>query len=266
MPEIFFWNVNRQDRRDLVCEAAKALPADVIVLVESGISADAMLASLQSSVSGNFVSPYASTGRFQVFIRDSQFDLSEIYGEDRVSIRRFALPHAELVFAVVHIVDRLNWDKPHQSGQVQLLAEKIRQIEEEFSNEATIVLGDLNMNPFESSMNLATGMNAMMTKRCVQRKSRQLQNTKYPFFYNPMWNLFGDETPGPAGTFYHAKSTRGRYGWNMLDQVLLRPSAIKWFDGVKILTELGEYSLATPSGRPDKKNASDHFPIQVSIK
>ncbi len=52
----------------------------------------------------------------------------------------------------------------------------------------------------------------------------------------------------------------------MLDQVLLRPSAIPWFEDVQILTQAGDKPLHTKSGRPDKNAASDHFPILLTLK
>ncbi len=84
--------------------------------------------------------------------------------------------------------------------------------------------------------------------------------------YNPMWNLLGDRTPGPSGTYYHSSSSQGLYGWNMLDQVLFRRAAIPWFHDVEILTSTGTSELQTQMGRPNKTEVSDHFPILLTLK
>jgi hypothetical protein len=128
------------------------------------------------------------------------------------------------------------------------------------------LLGDFNMNQFDQAMNMAPGLNAMMTTKCIERGSRTLQSIDYRFFYNPMWNLFGDRTPGPSGTYYHTNSSQGIYGWNMLDQVLLRKSAVPFFEKVEILTSTGATDLQTDIGRPNKERASDHFPLLVTLK
>jgi hypothetical protein len=113
-------------------------------------------------------------------------------------------------------------------------------------------------------MNLAAGLNAMMTKSCIERGFRRHLDTNYDFYYNPMWSLFGDNTDGPAGTIYNT-SNQGPYGWSMLDQVLINHSIVELFHDVRILTEAGTTSLMDKKGRPDANKASDHFPILVDF-
>lgn len=121
------------------------------------------------------------------------------------------------------------------------------------------------MNPYERPMNLAAGMNAMMTKACTIRQVRTHNQKRYDFYYNPMWSLLGDNNQGPAGTIYDT-SNQGTYGWNMFDQVVLHHKAIPFFLDVKIISNSGNFTLVDSNGRPDRKNSSDHLPILVSFK
>lgn len=267
MAVFLFWNVGQKDLRPLICEASVTVGADAVILVENGSTARETLESLQSSVSENFSQPVATLGRFQVFTRKPELDLSQIQSADRLSIRRLRCVNCDLLLGIVHIVDKMNWDPLPQASEVQLLASELRSIEDGEGHRRTILIGDFNMNPYDQAMNLATGMNAMMTVRCVSAKgTRRQQGRDYPFFYNPMWGLLGDRTPGPAGTFYHNSGARGIFGWNMIDQVLVRPDAIAHFDNVEILTVAGTTSLATKSGRPNSSIASDHFPLVLRLK
>jgi endonuclease/exonuclease/phosphatase (EEP) superfamily protein YafD len=264
--KILFWNLNRKDLRHHVCEAARWSSSDVVVLIESSETSAQTLKALRSDVSPSFYYPLCTPGRFQLFCRDVSLNLAEIYGGDRVSLRRFTYAGTELLLGLVHVVDRRNWDQLNQSTQVSLLAGDIRHKEDEQGHSRTILIGDFNMNPFDQAMNMAAGMNAMMSTKCVERGSRTLQNKEYHYFYNPMWGLFGDRTPGPSGTYYHLNSANGLYGWNMLDQVLFRPAAIPWFEDIQILTKAGGKLLHTQSGRPNKNAASDHFPLLLTLK
>jgi exonuclease III len=220
---------------------------------------------LKPRVSTSFDRPAASDGRFHLFCRDSGLGLNELFSSDRLSLRRLRRGNESLLLGIVHVVDKWNWDESQQSTQVQLLSAEIHEHEKKHAHHRTILVGDFNMNPFDAAMNIAPLLNAMMTKKCVQAGSRRLQKREYSYFYNPMWSLLGDETFGPAGTYYHSVSSKGFFGWNMLDQVLVRPAALKWFKNVQILTSAGKTSLQTKSKRPDKVRASDHFPILLEL-
>ena len=240
------------------------MDCDVVILIESANPFEDTLHRLQAEVSSSFQYPRCGEGRFQLFSRN--LVIKEIYHGNRVSLRGFSYGGEEMILGLVHVVDAWNWDEPNQLVQVGLLAEDVRRVERKKGHGRTILIGDFNMNPFAVAMNMAPGMNAMMTENCTRNQSRTLQGEEYPFFYNPMWNLFGDRTPGPSGTYYHSNSSKGHFGWNMLDQVLLRPAAVSWFQDVQILTKAGEKPLHTESGRPDRNNASDHFPILLTLK
>lgn len=264
--KILFWNLGKKDLREHICAAAKASSADVVVLIEWENSEIEMMKALQNGVSPDFHRPISTPSRFQLFCRSRNLDLAEIYASNRVSIRKLRSDTIELLLGLVHGVDKLNWDHENQLANMVLLMSDIRAKEAEMNHSRTILIGDFNLNPFDRAMNIATGMNAMMASTCVKKGSRKIQKVSYEFFYNPMWGHFGDRTPGPPGTFYHTSSSKGHYGWNMLDQVLFRPAATPWFVDVQILTKAGDKPLHTKSGRPDKNAASDHFPILLTLK
>jgi hypothetical protein len=128
-----------------------------------------------------------------------------------------------------------------------------------------IVLGDFNMNPYDRGMNLAKGLNAMMTRQCIAKGFRTHLTEQYEFYYNPMWSLLGDNSDGPAGTIYDT-SNQGPYGWSMYDQVLINQSIVSMFRDVRILTHAGKSPLVDENGRPDRENASNHLPILVTLR
>ena len=39
----------------------------------------------------------------------------------------------------------------------------------------------------------------------------------HPYFYNPMWSLFGDFSPGPPGTYYYSESAHNAFFWYMFE-------------------------------------------------
>lgn len=263
---IFFWNLNKKDLCGEVCKAVSAQAVDVVILIENKASAEDTLDALKKGVSESFLLPSAIGGRFQVFSRTPDLDLSESRDADRMSFRRLSYSKTELSLGLVHFVDMQNWDHQNQSSQIQIMAQTIRDHENKQRHDRTILIGDFNVNPFDKAMNMATQMNAMMTKKCAMRKPRTVNRQKYPYFYNPMWGLLGDRGAGPPGTYHHNKSTKGWYGWNMLDQVLIRPDALAWYEDVEILASAGSTSLQTGLNRPNKNRLSDHFPLLLKLK
>jgi hypothetical protein len=141
------------------------------------------------------------------------------------------------------------------------LVRDIANTEDRLGHRRTILVGDLNMNPFDLGVVGAQALHAVMTRQLARREERQVMGKPYRFFYNPMWSLFGDRTPGPAGSYYHRASNPGNLFWNMYDQVLLRPDLMDHLNDLQIPTTDGQSDLVTRHGLPKKSDCSDHLPI-----
>lgn len=139
--------------------------------------------------------------------------------------------------------------------------------EQKVKHSRTILVGDLNMNPFEDGVVSALGLHSVMTRKIAAKEKRIVQKSEYPYFYNPMWGLWGDGTDGPAGTYYESRAEHVCHFWNMFDQVLVRPSLFSAFSNkdLKILMHDGTDPLINKHELPDEKHASDHFPILFKL-
>ena len=260
-----FWNMNRRHRPDLIGRLAAENQADIVVLAEAGFDdGKPTLDALRGLVDSSFHEPPTDTPRLHVYSRHRTLDLQELFGDirGRVTVRRLQFRGTEFLLAAVHFPSKLHWKPEDQAAESGMLAMDLRQMEEQHRHRRTIVVGDLNMNPFEAGVVNASGLHAMMTRALVNAGSRRVQGREFPFFYNPMWGFFGDRTPGPPGTYYYRHPGHLSYDWNMFDQVLLRPEALPWFqDDVAILTRVGDVDLLGRFGRPDPEVGSDHLPI-----
>jgi hypothetical protein len=91
---------------------------------------------------------------------------------------------------------------------------------------------------------------------CVEL-NRQVEDAErsreYRFFYNPMWNYFGDAQDGTAGSYYYDAGEHVNYYWHLFDQVLLRPELADRFDlsRLRIVKATRSISLVRPDGRPE---------------
>lgn len=258
-----FWNVNKRDCRELLVKLSDEKHVDVVILAENKLDSNKTLDLLRRTVRDSFCEPTCALHRLQVFARDKYLDLREAYAHanGRVTIRVLCHQDTEFLLVAAHLPSKLNWQPADQSAEATALAQQVRDEENRQGHRRTILVGDLNMNPFEDGIVQANGLHAMMTKACVAADSRIVQDRQYPFFYNPMWGFFGDQTDGPPGTHYYRHSGHVSYDWNIFDQVLIRRDVLPWFDGVEIVTKIGDIELTDNNGRPDNRIASDHFPI-----
>ena len=184
-----------------------------------------------------------------------------------LTIRRLQLTGIpEILLAVVHFPSRVNYDETDQILAATELIEDIEQVEHDSGIPRTILVGDLNMNPFHPGVAGAGALHAVMTRQLAECRERTVKGRSYRFFYNPMWGYFGDRTPGPPGTFRLSAAKPLDYFWYMYDQVLLRPELMDALQALQILDSDGIEPLVTQSGTPKISTASDHLPIFFQLE
>lgn len=273
MATFLFWNMAKKALREPLFRLVQRHEVDVLMLAECSLSPAEILELLNSnSVRYHFPETVAlDFEKVRIFTRfsgellESRLDHTGF----RWTIRQLFLPGAsDVLIVAVHLPSKVNWNDQSQSSLCWDLAKDVRDIENNVGHQRTIVVGDFNMNPFEAGMIGANGLHAETTQAKANTRSRSIYGRDYPFFYNPMWNFFGDSTRGPAGTFHFSSSEPVRMSWNMFDQVLLRPEVLPFFDieQMEILTGDGENSfLTTQSGVPGANDGSDHLPLIFNL-
>jgi hypothetical protein len=274
MLNVLFWNLNRKDLGATLADVAKDTSASIVVVTEAGSKLNETLVHLKSRADEEFLALESEedrlSKRFQLFSSRADLNLVQEFDADRMHVRRLRWKGLDFLLAFVHGVDPRNHDQHSRRSEAERLAAYIKICESRVGHRRTFVVGDFNMNPFDPGMRLPDGFNGRMVRRAALTRSSSVQAgldeaDHAPEFYNPMWGCFGDRTPGPPGSFYHPSRTNGLHGWNMLDQVLVRPQALDWFRDVQILTTAADVSLASGTGRPSKRRFSDHFPILLTI-
>jgi exonuclease III len=267
MPRFLFWNLNKREIPGWVHKLARQEDADVLILAECVIPPAQLLIELNTESSDYQYAP-GNCGHLVFFTRFDPRFLTPLFESHRISIRRLTLrARQSILLAAAHLPSKLNYSDQDQVFESIHLAAMIDDVEKREGHQRTILLGDLNMNPFENGMVAARGgLHAVMNRRVAARLTRTVQKEKYKFFYNPMWSHFGDRGDA-GGTFYFDSGEPVCYFWNVFDQVLLRPELLDGFahEHVRILTEVYGYSLIQDDGRPDKSMFSDHLPVLLEL-
>lgn len=259
-----FWNVQEKPIFNELVELISDFSVDVVVLAEYSGDTQQLLRQLDSKNLNYFSLPNIGCERIQILTNISPGFFHIRRESDRISIREFLKDgHLPLLFLFAHLPSKKNYSEKDQTAIAADVRRELEIVEAAVGHSNTLVIGDLNMNPFESGIVAADAFNAISCLKTALRGSRVVQGKSYKFFYNPMWNLFGDTTGTPGSYFYLTSHFDSHY-WNIFDQVLVRPKIAKRLDmhSLKIIDQNGDSSFVNTKGRP---SLSDHLPLFFSF-
>lgn len=149
---------------------------------------------------------------------------------------------------------------------IDTIIQDINELEKETGIDDTIILGDLNENPYEPGCLAANKFHGIPSGDDAMRQKRSVMGKEFKMFYNPMWNLFGD-FHYPPGTCYYNGSDPIHSFWNIYDQVMIRPKMRGKFieESLKILVKT-EHDCLVDQWKHPRRDISDHLPIIFEIR
>ena len=242
---------------------------DVILLAENTIPLVTLLTTLNTGEAGTYAVASSSNEKIHIFSRFPDEAIRPLRDHGGVSIRHLTPPIGRDILLVgAHLPSKLNSGVEDQTAVCIRVARLIEEQEKHVGHTRTLIIGDLNLNPFEPGAVSADAFHGVMSRRIAQKQSRIVGREERRFFYNPMWGRFGEATPGPAGTYYYGSAGQISYFWNMFDQVLIRPELLTCFQDhdLQVLTKAGSVSLLTTRSEiPNSEIASDHLPLVCNL-
>ena len=284
MISIFFWNLLKKPQTaDYIVRLAGQDSIDVFLFAESPEDLSPVLKGLNSLgrevyyevgprvPPGNFTTqePRAGRAKVRVISRLDSRRIRHIFTNETRDLSILELKATDLpqiLIAAVHMPSK--GSSAMQQEAARSVASQIESNEKQARCHDTILIGDLNMSPWEPGMVMVSCFHGVMTKRLATklsaRKGRLFRKERYACFYNPMWGLFGDQV-GPGASYYWDDSAPENHHWYMLDQVLLRPSLMNRPHTVQILDSDGRHSLLNAEGIASKEHLSDHLPILFTL-
>lgn len=257
-----FWNTNKNERiNSTICELVVENNISMIILAEYVADPTELIALLSDC--GLHIEQYGSCSeRIKIFGRVGNIDYRT--DTDHAIIR---IINNKDILCCVHLNSQIySGNTDGREILITQIVEDIRAVEIELNTENTIVVGDFNINPYDSSFLNARYFHAIPVYTETKRRCRTVSGKDFFMFYNPMWNLLGDSHE-PYGTYYYGGSDAVNPFWNIYDQVIIRPALRERFvtDGLKILTETQSRYFLNQNGHPNK-SISDHLPIVFEIK
>lgn len=268
MTTFLFWNIHKKDLTHSIARIVNTHDVNVLILAESRHD-DQILDTLNSKKRRFHLAPKLGCDKISIFANAKPKLLPIVIEDPRSCIRHLKFPGCiSILLAMAHLSDQRNNDVKDIERECRALSTMIRQAEIKVKHDRTVLVGDFNLNPFSDGIMEPDGLNGVMTRDDAQKGATTVNGRMYPFFYNPMWNFFGDHSPGSPGTYFFNSSRSRNYRWHILDQVLLSPSLLPQFDNdnLEILTSDGQDLLIdTISRRPLVDTYSDHLPLLFKL-
>ena len=269
---ILFWNTGKRPVADLLRDLSRLRSLDVIILAEVADPIGKIVSRLNKDAEQVYSSPHeplpSDRRPLHMLTRLPKGRIDALRNDTGVTVMRVhPIVGPDFTVVAVHLRSKLFQNHEDQALAAVSISKNIEKVERRVGHRRTMVIGDFNMSPFELGLVSSDCFHAVMSRKTAQRQSRRVDNHTRYFFYNPMWNHFGDRPPSPPGSHYRRSSGRTAYFWHLFDQVLLRPDMLEFFqdDGIEILTRIGPRSLLDRNGIPDSRTASDHLPLFLEL-
>lgn len=262
--KFIFWNIGRKPLIQELMEIIKDKKADIISIAELDGQTDDLLAHFSKDKMNYHLIPQIGCRRITILSKLTPKYFKHGAETEYYTIKEIFVPGwKKLLVVFVHLPSKLFSTDNDQMVESQIFKQEVEMAEKQCKNYNTIIMGDFNMNPFESGMASASAIHSIPCSLTSKQMRRIVKGREYSMFYNPMWNLFGDNDNKP-GTYYYRKSGHLVYFWNIFDQVIIRPGLIDQFNSksLEIISKAGEISLVDENHRPC---LSDHLPIFFSL-
>ena len=262
-----FWNLNKKPLAEHVRRIVEGEEIDLLVLAESPYSPADLPTSLWPDGSPLMQYCESDCNRIQVLSRFPSARVRKLFGTARYAVQEVSMGSLDFLLVAAHLSSKLRTNAETQLLDAQQFVIDIRREESQAGHERTVVLGDLNMTPFDPGVAACRGLNALMFQEQVAAGPRKCQGRQYPRFYNPMWSRMGDLNAGPPGTYFYSDSNDVCHYWHMLDQILLRPALVPSFlsDEFRILDSDGVEPLLAKQADVTKPSVSDHLPVVFAL-
>lgn len=260
---VLFWNTHKNENiNQTLCDLVTENNISMIVLAEYTAGSDELIKKMQENYGIQINKYYCGCERIHLF--GVHKNVEPRFDNEHSTIQ---VVNGKDILCCVHLNSKIYSDhEEHREILIEQIMQEIVNVEKDLRTQNTIIVGDFNLNPYDSSCINARYFHGIPVYEEAKRETRVVGGNKYSMFYNPMWRFLGDETH-PYGTYYHNNNSTINTYWNLYDQVIIRPALRERFvdASLKIITETQTQYLLDSKGHPDK-NISDHLPIIFEIQ
>ena len=156
--KFLYWNLYNRDLSDLIAEISIEKDIDVIILSECRFDIAKFLITINEALDRKYRYHKGFIDDPIIFTRFLTNSVEPLFDEKGISIKKIFHPLGiDFLLVTLHLQSKLFKENIDQIYKTSRVREIIEENEELIGHRRTIVVGDLNMNPFEDGVISADG-------------------------------------------------------------------------------------------------------------
>ena len=195
---ICFWNTNKNIEInkyivDIMCENN----VDIFVLAE--YTADFEKLQLQLRNCKYETEKSITVGCDRITILKRKYNMEPGFQNKYCSLQ---IIDNKYILTCLHLPSKIYAERLKKDIAIRRIIEEIQRYEKLLKIDKTIIVGDVNENPYETGCLGADRFHGIPVYQDAMRKYRTIMDERFEMFYNPMWNLLGDFSFPPGILLY----------------------------------------------------------------
>lgn len=264
--KLLFWNIQRKQLIDEVVELINESNCRIAALAEASDDVlEQVVERLRVSHGRTECASFPTPGcdKIKLIVMHDSGKVALLNQHKNFSLLKVTNNDYSFILGFVHLPSQYSHtlDQIRRAGEI--LRDQVAIEEESCGITDSIIMGDFNVNPFESPMTSFFGVGATNGFSCSKRENIICNSESKRLFYNPMWTLYSKDREHP-GTHQYLRTGVDVLTWHFLDQVIIRPTLIDKFnfDSLRIVKKTTSFNLVNRNSKP---NVSDHLPLTCEL-
>ena len=180
-----FWNTYENTNiNSVLCNIVVEQKINVITLAEYKSDLNDLIKRLW--LNGVIVQQYITAGCERIIALGTEKSVAPNLQDKYYTIQQIG---EEYLLCAAHLPSKCRKDDDTQELTISRFIRDIEQVEKECNIQKTIIVGDLNQNPYERGCLGASGFHGIPAMDDACKIERTISGAKYKMFYNPMWNF-----------------------------------------------------------------------------
>lgn len=257
---ILFWNLKRNPLEKYIYQCLIENEIDIAVFAEHS---QVDFHSLEKQFDGEYHYVEGMGGCEKiVLVVTKEISVTIRREQNRYAIYSIRYLDQDFILAGVHLQDRMSSDVNQRIAEIARLKNDVQNLEISSKCKNTIIIGDLNSNPYDPELLQMNAFHAVLFKDVIKRsETRTVDNITYKRLYNPVL-LSLSEKGEKYGSFYYTKGSSTPI-WNCYDQILVSKPLTDRIVEVNYLKKIGSAPLIRKVA--PNSEISDHLPLFVKL-